>query len=335
MPRDQGSITFCTTGIVLKQMELDPYLRGVSHIILDEIHERDIYCDFLLTLLKTLITKRPDLKLILMSATFNSEAFAKYFDNRCGQVKIPGFLYPVKEYYLEDALLLTNHRFETPRRKLTRNKDYDDFIAPYIRQIMDFKRYPRFVCDQLRNPLSEELDVELIQKLIFEICKKDDGAILVFLPGYGDISKLCRMLRESKRFPSNFYKIYPLHSKMPSVQQREIFSTPPKGVRKIIVATNIAETSITINDVVYVIDCGKIKIKNYCAEKNLDSLNPEWVSLANADQRRGRAGRVQSGICYHLFTRARKMLLEQQQKPEILRERLESVILQVCRYNIY
>lgn len=137
------------------------------------------------------------------------------------------------------------------------------------------------------------------------------------------------MLRESPRFSSNLYRIYPLHSKMPTVQQKEIFDVPPKGIRKIIIATQIAETSITINDVVYVIDCGKIKIGHYSAEKNLDSLNPEWVSLANADQRRGRAGRVQPGVCYHLFTRARKQLLETQQKPEILRTRLENVILQV------
>lgn len=313
-------------------MENDPYLKNISHIILDEIHERDILCDFLITLLKNLLPKRPDLKLILMSATFNSQAFAKYFDNKCAQITVPGFTYPVTEYYLEDVINLTKHRFQqVSHKKLKRNanKEYDDYIGPYLRQIRDYKRYSSYVIDELMNPNSEELDLSLILNLLTEICKMDPGAILVFLPGFGDISKLCKMMETSHKFPSSLYRIYPLHSKMPSVQQKEIFDVPPRGVRKIIVATNIAETSITINDVVYVVDCGKIKIKNYCAERNLDSLNPEWVSLANADQRRGRAGRVRPGICYHLFTRVRKQILEKQQKPEILRERLESVILQV------
>lgn len=313
-------------------MESDPFLSGISHIILDEIHERDTLCDFLITLLKTLTTKRPDLKLILMSATFNSEAFAKYFNYKCAQITVPGKIYPVKEYLLEDAINQTKHRFEVCKnsyRKRQEHQEYENFIGPYIRQISNQKRYPKFVCDELLNPNSEELDYLLIFKLIEKICRDEAGAILVFVPGYKDITELNKMLTDSRNFPSSRYKIYPLHSKMPSVQQKEIFEVPPNGIRKIIIATNIAETSITINDVVYVIDTGKIKVKNYNASRNLDSLNVQWVSLANADQRRGRAGRVQPGICYHLYSRARKMLLEQQQTPEILRERLESVILQL------
>lgn len=184
-PREQGSITFCTTGIVLKQMEKDPYLKNISHLILDEIHERDILCDFLLTLLKTLITKRPDLKLILMSATFNSDAFAKYFDNKCAQVTVPGFTYPVKEYYLEDVIKLTSHRFqENLRHKFrARNREFAEYIEPYVRQIRDFKRYPDIVCQELMKPESEELDLLLIFKVLVEICKEKEGAVLVFLPG--------------------------------------------------------------------------------------------------------------------------------------------------------
>lgn len=114
---------------------------------------------------------------------------------------------------------------------------------------------------------------------------------------------------------------------MSTVNQKEIFNRPPEGVRKIVLSTNIAETSITIDDIVYVIDTGRIKIKNYNTETNTQTLLPEWVSLANASQRKGRAGRVQPGICYHLFSSARKLLLENYQKPEILRTRLEEVIL--------
>ena len=97
--------------------------------------------------------------------------------------------------------------------------------------------------------------------------------------------------------------IHPVHSLMPTATQRAIFQRPPKGTRKIVIATNIAETSITIDDIVYVIDCGKIKITQYDLDSTLATLQPEWVSLATARQRRGRAGRVQAGQCFHLFTR--------------------------------
>ena len=109
----------------------------------------------------------------------------------------------------------------------------------------------------------------------------------------------------------------------------QLWDKPPKGVRKIVIATNIAETSITIDDVVYVIDAGKIKMTNYNPNENITTLKAEWVSLANARQRRGRAGRVQPGICYHLYTRAREMTLNQYVVPEMLRTRLEEVILKI------
>lgn len=113
---------------------------------------------------------------------------------------------------------------------------------------------------------------------------------------------------------------------MPTIEQKQIFATP-LGKRKIIVATNIAETSITIDDVVFVIDCGLIKITNYDPVTNTESLSPQWVSLANASQRKGRAGRVKPGVCFHLYSKAREMILDQYQKPEILRRRLEDTIL--------
>ena len=116
---------------------------------------------------------------------------------------------------------------------------------------------------------------------------------------------------------------------MPTANQKQIFTRPPRGIRKIVLATNIAETSITIDDIVYVINGGKIKLTNFDAESNIATLKPEWVSLANARQRRGRAGRVQAGICYHLYTRAREMTFEQFVKPEILRTKLEEIVLQI------
>merc|ERR1719412_413555 len=116
---------------------------------------------------------------------------------------------------------------------------------------------------------------------------------------------------------------------MPTVNQKEIFNRPPKGIRKIVIATQIAETSITIDDIVYVIDAGKIKMTNYSPNENITTLKAEWVSLANARQRRGRACRVQPGICYHLYTRAREMTLNQYVIPEMLRTSLDQVILTI------
>ncbi|KYM95193.1 putative ATP-dependent RNA helicase DHX36 [Cyphomyrmex costatus] len=341
--RDHGSILFCTTGILLQIMKHDPALKGFSHVILDEIHERTTESDFVITLLKQIIPKRIDLKVLLMSATLNAESFSKYY-NDCPMIHIPGFTYPVQEFYLEDVLSVVNHKFpEAPpeptghKKHLKRYKEqrckkeeFLDVLQPYIRQIMAEKKYERHVIDQLRNVNSEDLSLELIEKLVRYICNtKGPGAILIFLPGMMDISKLNRMMLDSKCYPSHKYVIYPLHSRMPTVDQKLIFKEPPHGVRKIIIATSIAETSITIEDVVYVIDCGKTKFGKFDVNKNIQTLEPEWVSIANAKQRRGRAGRVKSGECYHMYTRAREMTFDQYPLPEMLRTRLEEVILQI------
>nr|CAD7589117.1 unnamed protein product [Timema genevievae] len=302
--RKKGSILFCTTGILLQWMRSDPALREVSHLVLDEIHERDVTSDFVITILKDIIPKRPNLKVILMSATLNAEQFSKYYDN-CPSINIPGFTYPVEEFYLEDVLHLTKH-------------------------LQSQKKYSSRVLECLKNPNSEDICLELVEALLHHICStKEYGAILVFLPGWADISSLHSIITDCGRYPSSRYIVIPLHSMMPTTTQKSVFDRPPHGVRKIVLATNIAETSITIDDVVYVVDCGKIKMKNFDVENNIATLKSEWVSLANARQRKGRAGRVQPGVCYHLYTRAREMTLENYPLPEMLRSRLEEVILQL------
>ncbi|KAJ8959723.1 hypothetical protein NQ318_021917 [Aromia moschata] len=346
MPRKSGSICFCTTGVILKQMESDPSLSNISHLILDEIHERDVTSDFLITILREVIKKRNDLKIILMSATLNSEAFSNYFDN-CPRINIPGFTFTVTEYFLEDVLQRT--KFQCPRfhlpppeqrssikkwtnyryKSLVKPPEYEEYIEPYARKLLKDGTYAASVCEQLENPLSENINIRLILQLLIYICHKEEqnGAILIFLPGLMDISDLHKLITNSGKFPSEEYIIFPLHSQMATVNQKQIFEPPPLGKRKIIIATNIAETSITIDDVVFVIDCGKIKISNFNIESNSQTLNCEWVSLANANQRRGRAGRVKPGVCFHLYSRARHMILKEFQEPEVLRVRLDDVIL--------
>ncbi|KAK9701941.1 DEAD/DEAH box helicase [Popillia japonica] len=324
LPRTKGCITFCTTGVILKQMESDPSLDGISHLILDEIHERDIMSDFIISLMKTVITKRKDLKLILMSATLNSDKFSKYYNN-CPMLEIPGFTYHVEEYYLEDAIKHTSfefslpfnkfrekqgHRFHVSKRNLDkRHSEYMRQFGPYLRQLRYDKKYSANVIQQLENPNCEELSYDLILELIIYICHKmkEAGAILVFLPGYSEISQLHNLMQFHQRFHYQDYLVLPLHSQMPTVDQKQIFNPPPPGIKH----------------------CGKHKMKKYCPETNNQTLLPEWVTLANAKQRKGRAGRVKPGICYHLYHRGRAQVLDSYPLPEVLRTRLEDVILMI------
>lgn len=137
----------------------------------------------------------------------------------------------------------------------------------------------------LQDSRIEELNIDLILALLIHICKSPPGAVLVFLPGMGDITKLIRAIEHSGNFPRQRFEIYPLHSKLPTLDQRRIFDRPPPHIRKIIIATNIAETSITIDDIVYVIDCGRIKITGLNVDENIQTLQNEFVSKANLMQR--------------------------------------------------
>ncbi|XP_074654331.1 ATP-dependent DNA/RNA helicase DHX36-like isoform X2 [Tubulanus polymorphus] len=340
LPRQNGSILYCTTGIVLQWLQSDPLLKRVSHIILDEIHERDLQSDFLMIILKDLLPLRPKLKLILMSATLNAEKFSRYFGD-CPMLNIPGFTHPVKEYMLEDVIQMINY---VPSEKKTRQSKLRGTREEKQKQILEMEKYHHWI-DSLRGSnysaqtveVLHRLDISLqddmipiIVDLVEHICRTEqEGAILVFLPGWTDISKTNDMLTSRALFRTGLFRIIPLHSQMPTINQREVFERPPLGVRKIVIATNIAETSITIDDVVFVVDCGKIKLKQYDAERNITTLLPEWNSLANSKQRRGRAGRVQPGVCYHLYTTFQGRKLEPYQLPEMLRTRLEELCLNI------
>ena len=307
------------------------------------MHERDVLTDFLLAISKDLILRRSDLKIVLMSATLNAKKFSEYF-NKCPIFTIPGLTYPVTEYYLEDVITRTNFQFQPSRSRVQFNgmkpgqrvgkqsSAFEKFILPYIRKLETTKAYPRETIRQLMKPETEDLNLDLIQALIEHICAsdiKDNGAILVFMPSWDTISSLLRQLQGCGKFHYSKYILIPLHSLVPSVNQREVFQKPPPGKRKIIISTNIAETSITIDDVVHVIDSGRMKVNNFDLKKNMETLDLEWVSVANGKQRKGRAGRVCEGYCYHMYSRAREAELQDFKKPEILRKRLEEVILQI------
>nr|XP_021514063.1 ATP-dependent RNA helicase DHX36 [Meriones unguiculatus] len=344
LPRKQGSILYCTTGIILQWLQSDSRLSSVSHIVLDEIHERNLQSDVLMTVIKDLLNFRSDLKVILMSATLNAEKFSEYFGN-CPLIHIPGFTFPVVEYLLEDIIEKLRY---VPEQKEHRSQFKRGFMQGHVnRQEKEEKeavykeRWPAYI-KELRTRYSastvnvlemmddDKVDLNLIAALIrYIVLEEEDGAILVFLPGWDNISTLHDLLMSQVMFKSDKFLIIPLHSLMPTVNQTQVFKKTPPGVRKIVIATNIAETSITIDDVVYVIDGGKIKETHFDTQNNISTMSAEWVSKANAKQRKGRAGRVQPGHCYHLYNGLRESLLDDYQLPEILRTPLEELCLQI------
>ncbi|WZY90088.1 hypothetical protein YC2023_046823 [Brassica napus] len=428
-----SSVVFCTNGILLRVLVgkgSGSYVSDITHIIVDEIHERDCYSDFMLAIIRDLLPSNPHLRLILMSATLDAERFSGYFGG-CPVVRVPGFTYPVRTLYLEDVLSILksggdNHlssaNLSIPDQKLDltdedklaldeaiilawTNDEFDALLdlvssqgspeiynyqhqSTLLTPLMVFAGKGRIsdVCmllsfgadwnlkskdgmtalelaeteNQLEaaqiirehaessqsnsqqgqqlldkymatiNP--EQVDVSLIQQLMRKICgdSEDGGAILVFLPGWDDINKTRQRLLDSPIFSDGSkFNIICLHSMVPAGEQKKVFSRPPRGCRKIVLATNIAESAVTIDDVVYVIDSGRMKEKSYDPYSNVSTLQSSWVSKANAKQREGRAGRCQPGICYHLYSRLRAASMPDFKVPEIKRMPVEELCLQV------
>ncbi|KAH9565143.1 hypothetical protein CY35_04G062100, partial [Sphagnum magellanicum] len=332
----QTRLLFCTTPIFLHRLLKEPLLLDVSHVLVDEIHERGMNEDFLIIILRELIPRRPNLRVILMSATFNVELFSHYFGG-AAMMNIPGFMFPVKELFLEDVLELTKFVIKGDATSCPGDGQRDEKGMDPIFKDVDvdtmFANYSKSTQLSLQAWMGEQVDLHLVEVIIEHICTNNTssaGAILVFLPGWDEISKLIDqlkanvMLRDGTRF-----LLLPLHASMPTINQSEIFQLPPPGVQKIILSTNIAETSVTIEDVAYVIDCGKAKDSSYDVLNTLACLQPSWISKASVNQRKGRAGRVTAGTCYHLFPKLIYNNMPEYQTPEILRKPLPELCLQL------
>ncbi|XP_050379007.1 DExH-box ATP-dependent RNA helicase DExH3 [Argentina anserina] len=340
-------LLFCTTGILLRRLLVDRKLRGVTHVIVDEIHERGMNEDFLLIVLKELLSRRPELRLVLMSATLNAELFSSYF-NGAPMFHIPGFTYPVRAHFLENILEMTGYR-------LNQYNQIDDYgqdktwkmqkqgqafkkrksqIASTVEDALeaaDFREYSSRTQESLSCWNPDSIGFNLIEHVLCHIVRKErPGAVLVFMTGWDDINSLKDQLQSHSLLGDpNRVLLLACHGSMPSSEQRLIFDKPEGGIRKIVLATNMAETSITINDVVFVIDCGKAKETSYDALNNTPCLLPSWISKAASRQRRGRAGRVQPGECYHLYPRCVYDAFSDYQLPELLRTPLQSLCLQI------
>lgn len=342
----QTHLVFCTTGILLRQLQ-SGLPAGVTHILVDEVHERNVDTDFLLAVLRQIVKKHPALRVVLMSATMNARTFAEYFaakglkdkphikySSSCQeliakrvlvpsdvpQIFIPGFIHPVREVYVDELLETFEMENSAPKEVFEkRGGEHTKKISPYA---------------WLKQGICYDVVVQTLDLLLsgkgFPPPKSQSsnfGAILVFLPGIAEINKVERLLRSKPHASSGF--IVPLHGSLPSNAQNLAFKSPPKGKRKVVLATNIAETSVTIDDITVVLDCGREKVVHFDHHSRLHQLVESWISQAGANQRRGRAGRAQPGVCYRLWPSSAHDKLPAYSTPEIKRISLENLVLQV------
>ncbi|GIL59638.1 hypothetical protein Vafri_14371, partial [Volvox africanus] len=404
-------LTFCTTGILLRRLAGDPSLRGVTHVVVDEVHERSLQSDFLIALLRDLLVARrmqrqaaeaqeaaaasaalsggsdvaaaaagpPSgqhsslLKVVLMSATLDAKLFANYFGG-CPVLQAAGRTFPVSRLFLEDVYEATGYRLASDapaalrrhgpgvahvyaqrlvggsrgqRDLVAKGFGDDEALAAPLNPEYDPDLYvelPLHVRRNLARLDEHRIDYDLLEALLSYIdATTEPGAVLVFLPGIGEINHLYDRLTAQRAYTglrgggpavSSYSSarcvVLPLHSAVPPAGQRAALRPPAPGLRKVVLATNIAETSLTIEDVVAVVDTGRHKERRFNPARSMSMLVEDWVSAASAQQRAGRAGRVRPGVSYATYTRARfESGLRRYGAPEITRVPLEELVLQI------
>jgi HrpA-like RNA helicase len=458
------ALLFCTNGVLLRKLTHsdgprgEPPLGGVTHIVVDEIHERDLFADFLMVVLRDLLPRQPHLRLVLMSATLNEELFSGYFAG-APVIRVPGFTHPVIEYHLEDILPALGYSaapgtsgsqqhgggataaggsggppappteqqwassvsavcdaiqdaflsgndeaFErlleactpqegppglvnvihpttgvTPLHAAAAKGREDvayalvaaganvgavardgsapgafarrfgyvtladalDAHAATLAAVADVADRQLILSAYQRSADPDTVDLDLLEKLLLfihlhrgsaaSLGPNAPGAVLVFLPGWDEITRMRERLLAHPVLGSRAGTtlVLPLHSMVPPADQRAVFQRAPLGVRKIVLATNIAETAVTVDDCTCVVDCGRHKERSYDAYAGVATLQAAWISQASSTQRRGRAGRCRPGECYRLYSAARLASLPKFQLPEMQRSPLEELCLQV------
>ncbi|KAJ2502220.1 hypothetical protein GGH96_001292 [Coemansia sp. RSA 1972] len=350
---DENALVFCTTGVLLRMLVDDPDLRSIDCVICDEVQERTIEFDYLLIVLRRVLRRRSDLRLVLMSATIDVSLFSMYFDN-CPVIDIPGRTFPVRDMFLEDVVQASGYVLdpssvyvarEDTRRAVTADGAYVD-VSCYGDAAANAWR----TVNKMR---ADKVDLDLICHLVRGICGSTDdswtqycrtnvpqGAILVFLPGIYEIRRLAAML-QSDSSTSQSMLVVPLHSAFANdrppgntLTYQELAFAPSLRVRKTVLATNVAETGITIPDVTVVIDCGMSNQMVYDSRLNISRLQTLPISRANVRQRRGRAGRVQPGLSLCLFTQHEFHKMREFELPEMQRLPLASLCLLAKAHGI-
>jgi len=280
-----NKIKFMTDGILLAETQHDPMLRKYDTLIIDEAHERSLNIDFLLGILRQLLPRRRDLKVIITSATIDTEKFSQRF-NHAPIIEVSGRTYPVEVWYRT-----MDHKLEDTG-EIT-------YIDQTVKAVEELKR------------------------------KRSRGDILIFMPSERDIRETQQRL-EGRQFVRTV--ILPLFGRLSSGDQNRIFQ--PIAAQKIIIATNIAETSITVPGIKYVLDTGLARISQYNARTHTQSLPIQYISQSSADQRKGRCGRVKAGICIRLYSEEEYLSWPQFTLPEIKRSNLAKVILQMVSLKL-
>ncbi|UJJ50335.1 ATP-dependent RNA helicase HrpA [Rhodanobacter denitrificans] len=287
---ERSLIKFMTDGILLAETQGDPWLSTYDTLIIDEAHERSLNIDFLLGYLKRLAARRPDLKIIVTSATIDTARFAEHFDG-APVVEVEGRAYPVE---------LRWRSLDEIAARQGRSKDMQQGSAEHIAAVLD------------------------------EISRDDPrGDVLVFLPGEREIRDAHQLLSRRQYRET---EILPLYARLSAGDQDRVFK--PGVKRRVVLATNVAETSLTVPRIRYVIDTGTARVKRYSQRSQLERLHVEPVSQAAADQRKGRCGRVGPGVCYRLYDEADFAGRAAFTDPELLRSSLANVILRMLALKL-
>ncbi len=383
-PSQDGSILYCTNGVLLKQLQEDSdfYMTRTSHIIIDEVHERSLATDHLLTLFRELIHQRKARgqsfpKLILMSATIDTKAFVDYYRQPSSTadargeslsletrlLEVEGRMFPVERKFLEDFLPQLQAETDASVRHLLQSSgDHPEFSTkPYIKAELEFAAktpIPAKKADDDGSGDDEHEDVTgdaaravesddpaeclspcgLAAATIAYVAKNTkSGDILVFVPGNLEIDKTSELLTERKPLGLNVengdFKLFKLHSALGELND-EVFKPVLQGCRRIVVSTNIAETSLTLPKVEHVIDMGKVRYYTHDHLSGDREFAARWISKASSKQRLGRAGRVLPGTYYALFTRERYDSLEDHLDPEMARISIVGTCLEVVAQGI-
>ncbi|MFG0382140.1 ATP-dependent RNA helicase HrpA [Pseudomonas sp. zbq_18] len=293
--KDSTLIKLMTDGILLAETQHDRFLEKYDTLIVDEAHERSLNIDFLLGYLKTLLPRRPDLKLIITSATIDLERFSKHF-NDAPIIEVSGRTYPVETWYRPLAA-----EVDEEGESLLDDLTVDQGILAALDEIAAHERAEG----------------------------KRPGDVLVFLPGEREIREAAEVLRKANL---RFTEVLPLYARLTPAEQQKIFA--PMAGRKIVLATNVAETSLTVPGIRYVIDSGTARISRYSYRAKVQRLPIEAISQASANQRKGRCGRVEPGICIRLYSEEDFLARPEFTDPEILRTNLAAVILQMLHLRL-
>ena len=322
---ENSYVKLMTDGILLAETQGDKFLNAYDTIIIDEAHERSLNIDFLLGYLKQLLPKRPDLKVIVTSATIDAERFSSHF-NGAPVIEVSGRTYPVEIRYR--PLGKAGFRAKESAEAENAQFDLDD------ENVFGIARKAKTEARWLEEDDEEEAIEEAIMDAADDLLRQGDGDILVFLPGEREIRDVADHLRkyQGRSTKLKHIEVLPLFARLSIEDQQKIFKS--HSSRRIVLATNVAETSLTVPGIKYVIDAGLARMNRYSVRAKVEQLQIEKISQAAAKQRAGRCGRVSNGICVRLYSEqdfdGRPAFTE----PEILRSSLASVILRMAALRL-